>query len=236
MKKILSRFALGLCAVAVVLLLGGAMYFDSVLKAGVESGAPKLTQSDVRLDAIGLSLLTGSGRAVGFELGNPAGFHEATAFRCDTATLALQPFSLFGNKLVLQHLRLDAAEVVFEGTLETNNLQALIANVNGALNAAAIGHDSAGDGRRLQVNEILISGARVRVVNPEAEGSALTLTLPDIRLSALGTGPDGISGGELTQLVLEQIHAETLAAVAADFTNRLQRLADQMRTNAPASD
>lgn len=233
MKKLLTRLALGLLAGTVILFLGGAMYFDSVLKAGVEAGAPKLTQTEVRLDALGLSLLTGSGRALGFEVGNPAGFHEATAFRCDAATLGLQPSSLFGNKLVLTHLRMNAAEVTFEGTPDANNLQALIANVQGALDDAAAQATPTGDDRRrLQVNELLISGALVRVVAAEEAGGDLTLRLPDIRLSALGTGPEGITGGELTQLVLEQLHAQTLAAVAADFTNRLERLAAEAATNA----
>lgn len=232
MKRILSRLALGLLVGLVVFLLGGAMYFDSVLKASVESGAPKLTLSDVRLDAVGFSLLTGSGRAVGFELGNPAGFQESSAFRCETTSLDLQPASLLGSKLVLNHLRLEAAEVTFEGTPDANNLQALLANVEAALSGSA-GQPVAANARRLQVNEILISGAKVRVVASDTDGGAVTLALPDIRLSDLGTGPGGISGGELTQLVLKQIHEQTLAAVAADFTNRLLRIQANEVTNPP---
>lgn len=232
LKKWFSRLALGLVAGLVILLLGGAMYFDSVLKAGVESGTPKLTQSEVRLDAVGLSLLTGSGRAVGFELGNPAGFLETSAFRCETTFVSLEPVSLIASKLVLNRLRLEDSEVTFEGTPGDNNLQALLANVDAALSGSA-DQPAGPKARRLQVNEILISGAKVRVVAPDGEGSPVTLTLPDIRLSDLGTGPEGITGGELTQIVLRQIHQETLAALAADLTNRLRLPDAPAPTNAP---
>jgi hypothetical protein len=232
MSQTLTRLALGLLAALVALVLGGAMYFDSVLKAGVESGAPKLTQSGVRLDAIGLSLLTGSGRAVGFELGNPAGFQPTAAFRCEAASLELQPSSLLGSKLVLNQIHLEDAQVNFEGTPDLNNLQALLANVSAALSSsAALAVTDASSTRRLQVNEFIISGATVCLLAPASDGGQLTLRLPDIRLADLGTGPDGISGGELTQLVLEQIHEQTLLAVAADQSNRMVRVRPMETTN-----
>jgi hypothetical protein len=237
MKRFLSRLAVGLLAGLVVLVLGGAMYFDAVLKAGVEAGAPKLTKSDVRLDAIGLSLLTGSGRAVGFELGNPAGFQPTAAFRCDTTFLDLRPASLLGGKLVLNQLRMESAEVMFEGTATANNLQALLDNVDAALSSTSdVTGTGAPSARRFQVNELLISGAKVRLASPSGDGSQLTLSLPDIRLADLGITPDGISGGELTRLVLQQIQEQTLAAVAADFTNRMLQLPPAETNASPAPD
>lgn len=234
MKRLLTRLALGLVVVVVVFVLGGAMYFDSVLKASVESGAPKLTKSEVHLDAIGLSLVTGSGRAVGFELGNPVGFGSLPAFRCDSTLLNLKPSSLLGDKLVLNRLNLEAAEVIFEGTLGTNNLQALLANVDAALtNTTGEVAPVLGAGRRLEVHELLILGAKIHVLDPSAEGGRITLDLPEIRLTDLGLEEKGISGGELTRLVLHQIHERTLTAVAAQLTKQTDRHWDRTSTNHP---
>ena len=44
-------------------------------------------------------------------------------------------------------------------------------------------------------------------------GKTLTVVIPDIHFAALGTGPEGITVGELTKKVMSQINAETLKAV-----------------------
>jgi len=44
-------------------------------------------------------------------------------------------------------------------------------------------------------------------------GKSLTVPLPDIRLTNLGTGSDGITAAELTKRVLNEVTTATLQAV-----------------------
>ena len=48
-------------------------------------------------------------------------------------------------------------------------------------------------GRKLQVNDLLITGAKLQVNSMLTVGQTVTLPLPDIHLTDMGTGPEGIT-------------------------------------------
>jgi hypothetical protein len=74
-------------------------------------------------------------------------------------------------------------------------------------------HGDKGASRKLQVDDFLISGAKVDVTMTGLGGKSLDVSLPDIHFTGLGTGPEGITAGELTQKVLGQVTVATLKAV-----------------------
>jgi len=45
--------------------------------------------------------------------------------------------------------------------------------------------------------------------------------IPDIHFSNLGQGPDGITAGELTQKILQEVSTDTIKAVADNAKNLL---------------
>src|SRR5437899_12510812 len=72
--------------VIVVLLLVVALtmigvYFNSMIKAGVEAVGPKITGTTVKVDAVDLSPFSGQGRLKGLVVGNPPGFQAELAFK-----------------------------------------------------------------------------------------------------------------------------------------------------------
>ena len=59
----------------------------------------------------------------------------------------------------------------------------------------------------------MITGAKVHF------GAGPALSLPDIHLTDLGTGPEGITAGELTERVLAEIERGAAKAVAGGMNN-----------------
>jgi hypothetical protein len=68
------------------------------------------------------------------------------------------------------------------------------------------------------VDDFVITGAKVSV-SLKGSGQETVVPLPDIHLSDLGTGPEGITSAELTKTVIHAIEQETLKAVAGGFAN-----------------
>ena len=64
------------------------------------------------------------------------------------------------------------------------------------------------------MDEFIITGAKVHI-NASLLGSG-TLDLPEIRLTDLGTGPEGITPAELSKKVLTVVLNETTKAIAAN--------------------
>src|SRR5204863_8931659 len=66
------------------------------------------------------------------------------------------------------------------------------------------------EGRRMQVDDFLISGAKVHGSVTGVAGASVTI--PDIHLTGLGTNPEGITAAELSKKVLAELTDKAIAA------------------------
>src|SRR5215468_317578 len=119
--------------VLVLLIILGAVgvhfFLDSAIKKGVETFGPQITKVSVKLDSVSLSLLSGSGKIKGLIVGNPEGFKSPSAIQVGNASLALQPGSVLGDKVIIKSIAVHAPEITFETDLKQNNLSKIVANL-----------------------------------------------------------------------------------------------------------
>ena len=222
MKKI--KVILIILAVLMVLLVVAALVVGSqlgnIVKSGMETFGPKITQTTLKVDAVTVSLLSGSAGVKGLVLGNPEGYQAPQSISVGNAAVSLVPGSVLSDKIVIRSIEVRAPEITFEGNpFGENNLNKIEANVN-AMNPPANKPAPAAaaekkPGKKLEVDKFSITDAKVHV---RLAGKELTLTLPPIELTDLGKGPDGITAGDLTQKVLSQVTADTIKAVASEAT------------------
>jgi uncharacterized protein involved in outer membrane biogenesis len=223
MKKLLIRLSIALIVLLVLGIIAIGLFLDKAVKRGVETVGPMLTQVEVKVDSVSLSILSGAGKIKGLLVGNPPGYKSTSAIQVGTASLALQPGSVFSDKVVIKSINVQAPEITFETGLKGNNLSKILANLQSATggsdtNAAQPSAKAAG--KKLQVDDFVISGGKVNVsVNVAALGSlgsqSATVPLPEIRLSGLGQGPDGITAAELTKRVLQEIEKQAVLVASA---------------------
>lgn len=212
MKKILVRILIGILALIVVAAICMGLFLDSAIKRGVETVGPMVAKVEVKLDAVSLSLLSGSGKVKGLLVGNPEGYKTPSAIQVGQASLALRPGSLFSDKVIIKSVNVEAPEVTFETDLKGNNLSKILANLQATTGGGASQPATPKSAsKKLQVDDFLIRGAKLHV-SVSTLGQSATVPLPDIHLTALGTGPDGITAAELTKLVLQAIEKEAVQA------------------------
>lgn len=226
MKKLIIRLLIALVVVIVVAVLAVGLFLDAAIKRGVETFGPKLTKVDVKLQSVSLSLLSGSGSIKGLVVGNPEGFKEPSAISVGAASVALKPGSLLSDKIVIKSIKVEGPEITYETTLKTSNLDKILSNVQeatgGGQKEPAKPHEpaqpkEAKPAKKLQVDEFIITGGKVRGSLTGVGG--ITAILPDIHLTDLGTGPDGITPAELTERVLAAIKAGAAQAASGAATD-----------------
>ena len=217
MKKLFIRLLLVLVVLLVAAAIAAHFFLDGVIKRGVETYGPRLAKVDVKLKAVNLMLLSGSGKVHGLVIGNPQGFSSPSAISVGSTSVSLQPASLLQDKVIVNSINIQAPEITFETGLNVkeNNLNKILANLEESL-----GEDSstngptpppdpaANAGKKLQIDEFLITGAKVHVTVTAFGGKSATLPLPEIRLKNLGQGPEGITAAEVSKKVLEVIERE----------------------------
>ncbi len=210
MKKLLVRGAIVLAVLLLLAVVAVGLLLDGAVKKGIETVGPMLTKVDIKLDSVGLSILSGSGKIKGLVVGNPEGFKTPHAISIGAASLSLSPSSVFADKVVIKSIRLEAPEIYYErGLTGGDNLQKILDNVNAAVGGGSAATDASGKpARKLQVDEVVITGAKLKVSLKGTGGFAAPITLPDIHLSNLGQGPEGITAGELTGKILTTVTAD----------------------------
>ena len=223
LKKILLGIGIGLVALIVIAMIVVSFFLGSIVKTGIETVGPKITQTTLTVNAVDLSLLTGSAKIKGLVIGNPAGYKAPNSISVGLAAVSVSPMSVLSGKIVVKSVRVESPEITFEGNpFGANNLKKIQDNVNAAAaslqsspstNQPAKTAVPAKPGKKLEVDDFLITGAKVHF------GTGPTLPLPDIHLTDLGKGPEGITPTDLTKQVLSEVVSGTIKAVGSAVTN-----------------
>jgi uncharacterized protein involved in outer membrane biogenesis len=221
MKKWTIRISL----VIVVLLVAGfvtaAIFLGKAVKKGVETEGPVMTSVDVKLNSADVWLFDGRAQLKGLLVGNPQGYKTDFAIKVGDISVKVKPLSVFSDKVVLTSITIKSPEITIEGGLKNNNLSKIQKNLNASGDQSENHASTSGPSsdkkapRKLQVDELIITGAKLHVNNPLLGGKTLTVSVPDIHLTNLGASSDGITPAELARDVMNELMNKVVPATMA---------------------
>ena len=216
MKKTLIKIAVIVVVCLVALLLVASFFLGSIIKKGVETVGPQITKTPLTLDGANLSILSGSGSIKGLLVGNPEGYKTESAIKVGSVSLGVRPGSVFSDKIHVTHVNIQAPQITFEGGLKNNNLTKILDNVQAATGGPDTNQPAAkdqGPSKKIQIDDLVVSGAKVTISTVLTAGKPVTVTIPDIHLTDLGKNSNGITPAEATEIVLKEVVNGTLKAV-----------------------
>ena len=201
-KKVLKivgiLFALLLIALVVVYFMLG-----TIIKKGVETVGPDLTKGDVKLGGASLSIF-GSGGVKGLEIGNPKNgkFSSPFAFKLGSADVKVQVGSLMSDKIIVESILIDGAEVCFEG-LNGANHQKIMDNIKeytgeGEKTEEKPEEKKEGEGKKVVIKLFKMTNTKLHL---HLLGQTIPLSLPDFEKT--GIGEDSGEGASLKDTVSE---------------------------------
>lgn len=234
------KIILGILAGLIVLFLAAVLvvgtHLGSIIKAGIEAGGPRVTQTTVTVEAVDVSLFAGSAGVKGLVLGNPDGYKAPQSISISNAAVRLVPGSVLADKIIIRSIVVDAPEITFEGNpLGANNLSKIMDNVDsmaGPVDHATTNAPAAGPAgakkpaKKLEVDDFLITGAKVHANLTGLVNREITLPIPDIHFTDLGTGPEGITPADLTKKILNEVTKDVLMTLVNSATDLTKGLAN----------
>jgi len=214
---------IGLAVVAVVVVV--ALFYvgsnlGGIVKKAIELAGPKITQTAVTVDKVNLSPSSGSGGIEGFVLGNPTGYNSPFAIKLGEAKLEVDPASVLTDKIHVKSIAVANPQVTIEGGLGDNNLKKILANID-AFTAGEKSEPGSGKsaGKKIQIDDFLLTGTKVDVKFSLLGGKGLSVSLPDIHLTQLGSTGDGLTPGELAKKIFGAVFDQVIPAVTAQVGN-----------------
>jgi hypothetical protein len=225
-KKILLGLGLAALVLVVVGVIVAAVFLDGIVKTGVETVGPQIVKVPITLGEVHIGLFTGSANVKGLVVGNPEGYKTPSAISVGLAEVGVNPASILSDKIVIRSVHVKSPEITFEGNpLGKNNLGDIMENVNAIAKSGgppATKTDTkagAKPAQKIEVDDFLITGAKVHVSLTGLGGKEMNLPLPDIHLTNLGRGGDGLTPADLTRAVMSAITSATIKAVASAATD-----------------
>lgn len=214
MKKWVVRAIL---ALLILIIVGGVVAFfslNSIIKGGVEKIGPRITQTDVKLESANISPFSGSGELRGLLVGNPSGYNTPSAIKVGDVKVSINVKSVLSTVVIVDSIAVEAPEVTFEGGIGGNNLSKLLDNISSVAKSDttpnAPQEKPAEGGKKFKVKDLMIKGTKVNATLTGMGGKVVTLSLPEIHVTDIGSDQDGVSSAELARVVIREILASTM--------------------------
>lgn len=211
MKKLLIIAGVAV-VVAIAAVFALEVFLGKAVTAGVNSFAPKVTQTKVTLASARISPLSGSGTLSGLVIGNPKGWSEGNICSLGKVHLNVAPFSVLGDRILIEEIEIDAPEFNYETKLIASNVGDLLKNIEAATGkGTAASETKTKDGKpiKIEVKRFKLTNGKVRL---GLSGAGATLPMPPITLNDLGTKEGGITPDQLAFAVMKSVTASIVTA------------------------
>lgn len=194
--KSAKRIVIILGIVIAVILIAAVLFLSPLVKAAVEKGAPPMLGVPVTLDRPGINLLTGKIKLRNLVVGNPEGYNTDYAFKLGQFKINMQMSTLGSDTMVIKDILIDGPEIIWEAGLGNSNIGTILDNLKKKSPAEKPEEEQAEPeetGTKVQIDNLLISGAKLKFSAKMMGGQAVSIPLPDIRLKDLGKDKEGAS-------------------------------------------
>ena len=191
---------------------------NSVIKKGIETLGPKVTQTSITLEKVKISPFSGSGEIRGLAIGNPEGFETPYALRVAHVNIDLGVKSLFSNQVVINQIIIKSPEVTYEAGLGGSNIKQIKENVE------SITHKIPGtkpkesdskttESKKIEISRFTFEDGNVQLSAKILQGNAISVPLPKVELTDIGKGGEGTTFTEATREIVVAISNAVLDAV-----------------------
>jgi hypothetical protein len=226
---------IGAAALLLLVLAVGAtiLYVDRVAEYAVERGATQALGVKTSLGSARVGLLSGTFRLRRLAVANPPGFDAEPFLTLRGAHLALDLASLRERTVEAPSLVLKGVVVRLERRRGKTNYGVILDNLSREERAQQprAAHETAG--KKFVIGELRIEDvtAQLKLLPQGGRLTELELAIPEIRLTQVGSGSDGLPVTELAGIVLKGVleavsrqGGSLPAGIGGDLQTSLRRL------------
>jgi hypothetical protein len=209
---------IGLGAIVILLIVVvvvGISKLGPLVKVAVNTYGPKITDTELRVEDVGISLFSAEAKLKKFFLGNPKGFKSPSAMKVGSIFVDVDQGSITKNPIIINRIEVIEPEITYEKRGKSDNFQSILNNVQknvpqkgSAKNETA----EEGPGKQLIINDFIVKKGKVNLAVAMAGGilgdQEIKADLPDIHLKDIGKKKGGASAAEVAKEIFAALYAK----------------------------
>jgi len=222
----MKKIGFSVLALVLILLIGGVVYIktnlNSIVKSAMEKYGSEITQTDVTVKDVSISLTTGDGTVKGIHIGNPKSFFAARAMDVGSVTLHLDTGTVAGKgPIIIDTVNIDSPQITYEiNATGDANLAQLQKNI-GHYSSSSAKTSSSAPSRPVIIKNLYIRNGEVSVTNFLLGGREVTTSLPTIHLTDIGAEGKTLTAPQVAQVVLGEMVMGAARSGASAVTKEL---------------
>ena len=226
---------IGLGAIVVLLIVVvvvGISKLGPLVKMAVNTYGPKITDTELRVDDVGISIFSAEAKLKKFFLGNPTGFKSPSAMKVGSVYVDVDEGSLTKDTIIIKKIEVVGPEITYEKRGKTDNFKSILNNVQKNVpkgEPAKKEPAKEGPGKQLIINDFIIKNGKVNLA-VEMPGGVLgeqeiKADLPDIHLKDIGKKKGGASPAEVAKEIFAALYGKiTSPNVMGALNDQLKKL------------
>jgi hypothetical protein len=209
------------------------VYFDQVIRRGIEIAGASALGTPVTVSGASLSLLTGSGTVRGLSIANVDGYESPYAIALETLDFQVALPSLFTDLIEITSIEVTGAQMNYETRVVTDNILDLLDRLPSATAAPVVeaSPNAAPPGKRFIIRELVIQRPQITLYTELARAP---ISLPDVRVRNIGVDDEALTAPEVARRVLAALNSAMLFEGIPDMRTLLDSTGQQLREGASA--
>jgi hypothetical protein len=194
MRRRIKTIVVLLLLLAAVFVAASLFWINPLVKATLETQASSALGVQVGVESVSIKPLRGMIKVAGVRVGNPAGFAGPAMLEISDVLVQIRLRSLRSKTIVIRRILIDQPELTLERNGESDNLRALLEQLQDPDLPAVPAEEAAPEApRRIAINEIRILQPRIRFVrNPGNRFVAVTAGSISFRQSSSTVGIEDV--------------------------------------------
>jgi hypothetical protein len=225
--------------IVIAVLIFGISRLGPIIKTAVNTYGPKMTKTEVRVQDVGVSLLSGQAKLKDFYLGNPKGFKSAKAMSVKAVYVDVDEKSITGDRVIIDRVEVTSPEINYEKVPGTDNFQTILTNVKKTARSKPSSSKTTTPkeegGKKFVIRDFIVTNGKVTMDMSVPGGSSISgsASLPDIHLKNVGEKSGGATVEEVFTIVLAELHDKIISpAVTSTLNKEVNKQLEKYRSRA----
>jgi hypothetical protein len=215
----------GAIVVIIAVIILGLSNLGPIIKRAVNSYGPKITETELHVADVSVSIFSGEAKIKNFFLGNPAGFKTPDAMKVGSVFVKVDEKSLTGNTIVVDRIEVVSPEITYEKKGEIDNFHTILNNIEKNSNTEKRSKQESGKegtGKKLIIRDFVVKNGKVNLaLSVYGLGDKqISSPLPDIHLTNIGEKKNGASPAEAFKEVFASLYGKITSPAVTDVLNK----------------